>query len=75
MRYSVLTCDGYRVESVWPTLHEAVAECGERERATGDGFARLVSLDGQLIADAEGSYSDPERCMDAATQTGMYDAW
>lgn len=71
--YRVVTCDGFRVEATWPTLREAIADVRERERSSGDGWARVVTRDGQIIADADGSYSDPERCTDAATQTGMYD--
>lgn len=75
MNYSVLTCDGYRVEARAETLRAAVGLAGDLERQSGDGFARVVSLDGQIVADADGSYSDPERYVDAATQTGMYDGW
>jgi hypothetical protein len=76
MSYYVLTCNGYKVEREnIPTLREAIAECIELERVANDGYVRVVTLDGQIVADAEGSHSDPERGMDAATQTGMYDAW
>ena len=73
MIYHVLTCNGYTIEATWPTLHEAITDCDKRERTTGDGYARIVSQDGQIIADADGAYDDPERYTDAATLTGMYD--
>ena len=73
--YRVLTCDGYVMESSWATLSEALGACRESERASADGFARVITLDGQIIADSDGLRSDPDRYVDAATQTGMYDAW
>lgn len=75
MNYVVLTCNGYQVERRARTLSEAIGMCNELERLSNDGYARVVMLDGRIIADAEGSHSDPERYVDAATQTGMYDAW
>lgn len=75
MAYYVLTCNGYRVEALAATLRQAVGLCQSLERDAGDGYARVVSLDGRIVADAEGSRNDPERSTDAATATGMYDAW
>jgi hypothetical protein len=73
MNYLILTCDGYHVECSAKTLREAVGLCNDLERSSNDGFARVVTLYGSIVADAEGSRSDPERYVDAATQTGMYD--
>lgn len=71
--YHVLTCDGYHVEAVESTMRLAVARCRSLERESGDGYGRVVSHDGRLVADSEGPFSDPEHYVDAATQTGMYD--
>jgi hypothetical protein len=73
--YHVLTCRNYTVESSFPTLEEAIAECGRSERSSGDNFARIVSHQGQHVADSQGRYSGfGERYVDAATRTGMYDS-
>jgi hypothetical protein len=70
---SVLTCQGYRVEARADTIEEAIRLCGELERQTKDTFARVVMVDGAIIADAEGLYRGDEGPSDAATSTGMYD--
>jgi hypothetical protein len=54
--FSVFTCNGYTSEKTTDTLSEAIAYCQMRERDSGDGFARVVSCEGRLVADAEGAY-------------------
>jgi len=75
--YYVLTCNGYTVEATAETLDEAVRLCSERELATLDSYARVVSYDGRLVADADGPREERHGSppYDAATATGMYDAW
>jgi len=75
MAYVVLTCDGYRRETEASTLRSAIRAAIDLERRTKDGFARVVSLDGRLVADAEGAYPREPHVPDAATQRGDYDRY
>ena len=70
----ILTCRNYHIEaSDLPSVAEAIKQCDALERAANDGYARVVSVDGVMVADAEGEYPYESRYVDAATQTGMYD--
>lgn len=75
-----LTCRDYSIIETAPynTPPDAiVARCGELEEERDDGFAVFASIDGRTVADAE-RYSDSHEGAppyDAATATGMYDAW
>lgn len=71
--YCIITCNGYTVEGTAATLLGAIAECARRETASGDGYARVVSHDGKLVADADGPFPPEEKYVDHATMTGMYD--
>lgn len=54
--YSVLTCNRYTSEKTCDTIDEAIAWCAMRERDTNDGYARVVSHDGRLVADTSGPW-------------------
>lgn len=54
--FTILTCDGYTAEETAETLTGAIAACLRRERESGDTFARVVSHNGQLVADSEGAW-------------------
>lgn len=61
--YYVLTCDGYKTETdsegtalPFSTIDDAVAWCRQREEAVNDGFCRVVTCNGELVADAEGEW-------------------
>ena len=70
----ILTCKNYRIEaSNLPSMEAAIKACGDLERASNDGYARVVSEDGVMVADADGEWSYEGRGGDAATATGMYD--
>jgi len=70
----VVTCKNYRIEATdLPSVEAAIKQCDALERAANDGYARVVSVDGVMVADAEGEYPYESRYVDAATQTGMYD--
>ncbi len=72
--YYILTCNKYIVEDQATTMDEAVKKCAAREKATKDGYARVVRQDGKLCADADGPYNwHDSPPYDAATATGMYD--
>ena len=70
----ILTCKNYRIEARdLPSMEAAIKACGDLERAANDGYARVVSEDGMMVADADGEYAYESRYVDAATATGMYD--
>lgn len=56
--YYVLTCNGYKIEQSCETLSEAIKVCGQNETASNDGFARVVSHNGKLVADIEGEWAE-----------------
>lgn len=74
-----VTCNGFEtIHSVpAPEAVDVPAECRRLELARNDGFAVFACVDGQSVADAEGWYDSYEGAppYDAATATGMYDAW
>lgn len=70
----ILTCRNYHIEaSDLPSVAVAIKQCAALERAANDGYARVVSVDGVMVADADGEWPYEGRCGDAATATGMYD--
>ena len=70
----ILTCKNYHIEaSDLPSVAAAIQQCDALERAADDGYARVVSVDGVMVADADGEWPFESRYVDAATQTGMYD--
>ena len=73
--FLVLTCRDYSVEMRRPTAALAVEACRMLERETGDGYARIVSLYGRHVANADGPYPPDGYSVDVATATGMYDGW
>jgi len=54
--YQVLTCNGYTTEQSCETLSEAISACIHKETVSNDGFVRVVSHNGRLIADCEGEW-------------------
>lgn len=55
--YHVLTCNGYKIDGTFESLCEAIEYCRARESKTGDGWARVVSCDGQFVADSDGEWN------------------
>ncbi len=72
----IYKCGGPIEAQCW-TVDEAVKLCNEMELKANDGVCRCGWQEGKLVADAEGPtgqhYGSPP--YDAATATGMYDAW
>lgn len=54
MTITILTCNGYTPEASTRDLSDAAGLCALLEEQASDGFARVASHDGQLIADSEG---------------------
>jgi hypothetical protein len=54
--YHVKTCNGYQIEGTFESLAEAIQFCRAREEKAQDSYARVVSCDGRLIADAAGEW-------------------
>ena len=70
----ILTCKNYRIEARdLRSMEAAIKACGDLERAANDGYARVVSEDGVMVADADGEWPYEGRHHDAATATGIYD--
>ena len=71
--YQVLTCNDYITEQSCETLSEAILACIHKETVSNDGFCRVVSHNGRLVADSEGewqvynmsAYKRQERSFDA----------
>jgi hypothetical protein len=69
---AILTCNGYRVEATTNSIETAVRMCRELEDASADGYGRVVTQDGVIVADRDGEYPE-EQYVDVATRVGMYD--
>lgn len=72
---TLLTCRDYSVLSALPHDADAPAECRAAELKLADEYAVVASRDGVLVADADGWWPSEGTQPDAATATGMYDAW
>ncbi len=52
--YTILTCNGYTAEASTRHASDVAGFCALLEEQSNDGFSRVASCNGQLVADSEG---------------------